>query len=207
MIPEQGFNKYLKDGKVVDLEDYDSSHSVYELGWGANGIVGYAFANGTRAEAEFSYLTARMSTFSGTDTKDYQTKPSVAVLSFMVNGLYEFDTGIPLRPFLGLGIGASHATESDGKPKSPPDEFQELVGSGFGVSYSARAGVSYEVVDGLAILLGYRIYSYGLPFLTYERKLDKNDPDYDKYDTQISGNFGFRMNLVHRVELGVSYRL
>lgn len=202
-LPESG-TKYLKDGKVAG--DTRSYHTAYELGWGGHGSLGYAFGDGTRAEAEFSYLTAGVSYSNGTDTKDFKTKPRVTALSIVANGLYLFDTGIPLRPFVGLGIGATHEILSTGEPKNPPDGFSEPVYSGWGVAYQGRAGISYEVSDGLSILLGYRIYSNGLSRLTYERKLDKDDSEYGQYDTEIRTTLG-QLWPAHRMEIGVTYRL
>lgn len=186
------------------------------MGWGVNGAVGFDFGNGPRAEAEVSYLAAGITRmplfFGGPSSKDFKTIPRVAVLSFMANGLYAIDTGSPFRPFLGLGIGASHTTFSVGEPKEAPEGWDsKAVYSGWGPAYQARAGIAYEISDGFSILLGYRVYGSGYTLLSRVKTLEKDDPDYDVYDTAVEylpifGSFVPPL-MTHRIELGVTYRL
>ena len=209
LVPEVTLSKHLKDGKVVTQanEGVFPNYMTYELGWSARAAVGFYIGDGTRAEAEFSYLFVGVKEISGLEKKDFEDVPLLTVVSVMVNGLYELETGSPLRPFVGLGVGPAITTLSAGKLKaaepgsSPFDEAD-----GWSAAYQATAGVGYEILDGFDVRLAYRFFHLPVRFLTYERKLKKDDPEYASYDTEIGTFPNISETTAHRIELGITYR-
>lgn len=212
--PELIGSKRLKGGKTVTLdpEDYHTQYSTYELGWSVAAAFGIHLADAMKAEAEFSYASAGVSELSGLDKDDFKELPRLAVMSIIANGLYELDTGGPLRPFIGLGIGPALASFSFGKLKTTADagstgvDLPEEIASGWGAAYQARLGVAYELFDGLSVQLGYRFFGMDTTILNYERKLDKDDPEYADFDTEIGSHYSPPL-ATHRVEVGLTYRL
>jgi len=67
------------------------------------GSIGYAFGNGMRAEFETSYRqTAVTRNVTGPVYDGYERQ-----YSFMLNGIYDIDMGLPVKPFVGAGAGAT----------------------------------------------------------------------------------------------------
>ena len=209
LVPEYTGRKLLKDGKTVTSEDAVPLYTTYDLGWSARGAVGFYIGGGTRAEAEFSYLFVGTKEFNGMEKKAFKEAPQLTVISVMANGLYELDTGTPLRPFIGLGVGPALTSISLGELKSAADQEDYdqgyEVAAGWSAAYQATAGVAYEVFDGFDVRLAYRYFELPFRTLTYERKFSKDDPEYRIYDTEIGSAFA-PGTTAHRIEVGVTYR-
>ena len=191
-----------KDGTPTLKEaDYDAG---FDLGWTVGGALGYRFGD-IRAEADVSYTSANYNKLGGIEIKkdNYDTLPSLTILSFMANGWYEIDTGTMFSPFIGLGLGGFHGTISTGKPKGASESTEQ---TGWGFAVQGGAGVAVEVTDGLSIRLGYRLFVAPLETTyTYESTDLKIDPAGNSVDKAIIGTAAPLM--VHRIELGVSYLL
>ena len=72
---------------------------------GAIGLasVGYAFGNGMRAEFEGAYRQAAVTRNVTGPTYDGSERQ----YSMMLNGIYDIDIGLPIKPFIGGGVGAT----------------------------------------------------------------------------------------------------
>lgn len=214
LVPEYISFKYLKDGKTVtsEHEDVYQYYWTYDLGWSGRGAVGFYLGDGARAEAEVSVLIAGLQDVHGRQKKDFTDAPMFTAISVMANGLYELDTGSPLRPFVGLGVGPALTTYSFGKLKAASERQQQEYdqgvkeAAGWSAAYQATAGLSYEIFDGFAVRLAYRFFEMPFRQLTYERKLDKEDSEYATYDTVI-GSYSVPATTAHRIEVGMTYRL
>lgn len=66
----------------------------YDTGFGFDLRGGYNFNQG-RVEAEFGYRTNDLKDFNG----------DASVMSYMLNGYYDFKIDAPVTPFVGLGFG------------------------------------------------------------------------------------------------------
>jgi opacity protein-like surface antigen len=189
-----------KDGESVGDKTSGELDAAFELGWSANGALGYQFG-GIRAEAEFSYLSVNQNKIGETELKaeDYDALPQLTAMSFMANGWYELDTGTPFSPFIGIGLGAVNVSFSAATPKNAPDEFEPTESTGWGFAYQAGAGLGVEVADGFSIRLGYRLFGTLETTLTHETE----SADNPIYDTAIS-TVAFPM-MAHRIELGIGY--
>ena len=178
----------------------------FDLGWTVSGALGYRFGD-VRAEAEVSYTAANRNKSGGNEVQkdDYDTLPSLSILSFMANGWYEIDTGTMFSPFIGIGLGGFHGNFSSGKSKGAPDS-SKFDFTGWGLAVQGGAGVAVEVTDGLSVQLGYRLFWAPLETTyTYESTDLKTDLGGNSVDKGIIGS-AFPL-MVHRIELGVSYLL
>ena len=202
-VPELPADRKLKNNTAVGRDD----SWAFEWGWGVHGAVGFDVGGHTRAEAEFSYLTAGIGSLQGTANTDFREPPRAASMSFTVIALYELDTGGSLRPFIGFGMGAAHTTASTGTPKVETRlRITEGDYVGWGAAFHAKAGIGYELFEEFAIRLAYRLVAIAPTTLALERKIGKDDPRYAEYDTEIV-TLPFPGLTAHRVELGLSYRL
>jgi opacity protein-like surface antigen len=108
------------------------------------GHFGAAF-NGIRAEAEIAHTAiANYNIFSGGD-KD--------ATSFMANGYYDFDTGSPLKPYIGAGIGIALAHIRDQRISGNGAEDDDIV-----FAFQAMGGVGYEILPSTTIFGGYKYF-------------------------------------------------
>jgi opacity protein-like surface antigen len=186
-----------KDGESVGDKTSGELDAAFELGWSANGALGYQFG-GIRAEAEFSYLSVNQNKIGETELKaeDYDALPQLTAMSFMANGWYELDTGTPFSPFIGIGLGAANVTFTRETDKDAEDDFEPMEFSGWGFAYQAGAGLGVEVADGFSIRLGYRLFGTLETTLTHETEIGSDTTQFD--------TVAFPM-MAHRIELGIGY--
>jgi len=105
----------------------------------SNGIYGYAFANGFKAEVERLGFGSAIPGISSTPVG------GVRRTTVMLNGMYEFSNGSwRLKPYIGIGVGMT-------------DFSTRLLGnveSSFLPAYQVKGGVNYNITQKL---LGYAL--------------------------------------------------
>ena len=120
---------------------------------------------------------------------------NLTVMAILANGFFDLDTGTPFVPFIGIGVGAVNLSVKlfDDPMTITPHVFE---GSGWGFGYQANVGVAYEIVDAVALTLGYKFFG------TLETEVtDAGEDDDDSDDMYVKPTL-----LAHRAELGVRFR-
>jgi outer membrane protein OmpA-like peptidoglycan-associated protein len=158
---------YVSLGGGYNIEDSQKAKNIYidgagtgatakivtKNGYDGEGSVGYGFGNGFRAEIEGDYIhdTFNKAKAGGVD---YYTSGAERRYGVFVNGLFDFDIGLPyLYPYVGAGVGWQedefHDFGADGA------SFQKTKGA---LAYQGIAGLSYPIayVPGLSFTLEYR---------------------------------------------------
>jgi OOP family OmpA-OmpF porin len=145
---------YMQEWHVNSLSGpnntfFPQSHNEVGSGWGAVGLgsIGYGFGNGFRLEAEGN--------FRGAEHRQ--------IYGGMVNGLYDFNVGWSVFPYVGVGVGYEETDlkelETGTRTINGTPTTAFLGGSSQG-GFSAQAilGVSYPIysVPGLSITAEYR---------------------------------------------------
>ena len=151
------------------------------VGFGAGGAVGYDFGD-FRADAEFSYLSAGFR-HGGKVDENNKADDTLTVMAIMANGFFDLDTGTPFFPYIGIGAGAVNLSVT-----LKDDETSQFDGTGWGFGYQANLGVAYQVIDEIALTLGYKFFG------TLETPVEKDKDNYVK-----------PMLMAHRAELGVRF--
>jgi OOP family OmpA-OmpF porin len=127
-------------------------HSKFDTGYVGLGTVGYGFGNGFRAELEGGYRR--------NDTDYVRNAPNKAfsgalgMSSLMVNGLYDFNLGIPtfgFTPHVGLGVGYADARFDHAGPYNG----HTVSGHSAVFAYQGIAGVDYALSPNLKLNLDY----------------------------------------------------
>ncbi len=174
-VPEKGIDGNQKEANW-DLD----------FGFGAGGSAGYDFGD-FRAEAEFSFQSANFLHDDEIDD-DNKADDNLTVMSMLANGFFDLDTGTPFVPFIGIGAGAVNLAVKldDGNDDTDPS----FEGSGWGFAYQANLGVAYEIIDAVALTLGYKFFG------TLETQVTDPD-DEDRYVKPTL--------MAHRAELGVRF--
>jgi OOP family OmpA-OmpF porin len=132
------------------------SNLKFDVGPVVVGSIGYGLGNGLRFELEGGYRDNRVRRFSagvqtnaGGDEYKY---------SAFINALYDFDFGLPVAPYLGIGGGYVHDKFNNFRV-SAPGQFLRSTGQTDDIGYQGIAGVSfpiYDAVPGLAFTAEYR---------------------------------------------------
>lgn len=175
-VPEKGI-----DGSQ-DKADWD-----LDFGFGAGGAAGYDFGD-FRTEAEFSFQSANFRHDEKIDNDaDKKADDNLTVMSMMANGFFDLDTGTPFVPFIGIGVGAVNLAVKLADGDAEPD----FEGSGWGFGYQANIGVAYEIIDAVALTLGYKFFG------TLQTQV--TDPDDEERYVKPT-------LMAHRAELGVRFR-
>jgi outer membrane protein OmpA-like peptidoglycan-associated protein len=135
------------------------AHVHSNTGYVLQGSVGYGFGNGFRAEVEGDFTSSTFSkiydSLYGTDATDGTEEKGGVFL----NGLYDFNVGLPIFPYVGAGIG--YELTSLGHLDNDENSFFKTNQTRGSAAYQGIAGVSYPVaiVPGLSATLEYRFTS------------------------------------------------
>ncbi len=156
----------------------------FDTGYNVGAAVGYDFGMG-RLEGEIAY---RQNDFDKVDVLgiDLGADGDTSALSFMVNAYWDIETGSPVTPYLGGGIGMANVSINDFQV----DFFGDVADDDDTVfAYQLAAGVGFEVAPSLVLDLGYRYFATEDP--EFEDDFgDKFDSEYATHNASV----GLRMN-------------
>ena len=128
--------------ETLVLLDYDLGFRVAALTWG------YRFERGWRAEIEAAYRRNELEIIEFADargTVNTGLSDTVDTASVMANALYEFDLVIPLRPYLGIGLGLMWL-----------DYELSVFDTGAVILDDSESAFAYQAMAGVGVPLGRR---------------------------------------------------
>lgn len=110
--------------------------------------VGHRYANGLRGELELGYRSNGVDGVAGAAN----ATGDVRIWNLMANVLYDFETGLPFRPYLGLGFGGVWADYDNvgpmaGSALNADDRtfaYQGILGGSFALDEAAEMFVDYR---------------------------------------------------------------
>ena len=197
-----GMNVIPRDSEVTDDADgvIMTADLTMESNVGILAAAGYRFGGGLRAEFEIGFRRSDLDQLEGVEFRVGGTTHGVPVpidadgqvdvLSFMVNGVYDFDAG-SFRPYVGAGIGLASL---DGEIKSASGQVPGVIldsddvaasDTGAAIAYQVLIGVGFPLSDNLGIFAGYRY------FATSEAELDTTDMSYAAHNFEVGIRFSF----------------
>lgn len=146
--------QWLNDAKTTG----STTNTTYrfDTGWAAIGALGYGLGNGFRVEGEAGYRHSGVSSAS-----TGAASGSVKALDFMVNGLYDFDLGWPVTPYVGIGAGAAVLSTNN---VTVPGSTATINDSDMQFAYQGLAGLTYAINQNLKVDLGYRYFRTTDPY-------------------------------------------
>ena len=119
-----------------------------DLGYTALGQAGYGFGP-VRVEGELGWRSNGIDKFNAVSGSG-----SADVGSLMANIYYDFNTGTPWTPFIGVGLGGAEVMAD--KIRNATGTYAK--GNDLVFAYQGIAGVSYDVSQNLAIKADYRYF-------------------------------------------------
>ena len=139
--------------------------------------IGFDFSKiskiNARAELEYTYkdkanFSPTINRFEitnmGTTTTDYSPAGQQVLLNqlksqaLMLNGYYDFKNSSKLTPYIGVGLGLTHVKNKQSLVGLPEESFSDTDNH---FTWSAGAGVAYNVTENVAFDLGYRYVDAG----------------------------------------------
>lgn len=153
-------------------------------GWGVGASLGYkfggtnSFADFFRMELEALYRANDVDTVGGVSIAD-----DISVDSYMLNLIYDLETGTQFMPYLGAGIGWSNVELNI--PAAAISDSDDVF------SYQFLAGVSYEPqsIPNVAFSLGYRYFATSDPEIG--SPLGAVEHEYDSHGAEAGVRFSF----------------
>lgn len=129
-------------------------------GIAVTGAVGKELGNGFRAEGELGYRQIGLDhgivySSGGTGASSGAASGNANAFSVMGNGYYDFQTGSPLRPYVGAGIGFARVEMSSvgiGAGSAVNDSDVDFA-------YQAMAGLEYQLTPRGTLYTGYRYFA------------------------------------------------
>jgi len=142
-----------------------------DAGFAVGAAGGYSFGD-ARGEVEIAYQKNNLDqqTVSGTPT---ELTGDTTLLSVLVNGYYDFDTGSPFTPFVSGGIGFAKFNINDAKAVGSPNPATNDDDTVF--AYQLGAGVDYAINEEVSLGVKYRY-------------LGTTDPEFDTVTIDYSGH-------------------
>ncbi len=140
----------------------NSGKQSYLVGTALVGSIGYGYGNGFRAEAEVSYRPTGQDATTGYGQSSFPISTGWrATTGLMVNGLYDFNLGWPIVPYIGAGIGYALTQQDSAVSVSGNGSQINLRGSSGAFAYQGIVGLAYPIaaVPGLALTAEYRYFA------------------------------------------------
>jgi len=172
----QGPDKGLR---AVSLENF-------RAGFNAGGRAGYRWGP-WRVEAEINYRhndTLGLQMITPVNRAGRAAGAERYTVSEMVNGIYDFDLGLPFTPHIGAGIGAAEVTRNLSNIFGGTHDTVAVF------AYQAIGGIRYPIYPGLALDVDYRY------FATTDTNFISTNPDL------IKSNYG-----THNVVVSLTWQL
>ncbi len=149
-LQNEDINRVSVSGVSVNT----SGHAKFGSGFVGVGSIGYGLGNGLRLELEGDFRDNKQHGVSGAAGAGGDEEKYGA----MVNALYDFNFGLPVVPYLGVGVGYQHVGLSNGRFYGyNPNFFVREQSSQDKLGYQAILGVAYNLpIPGLALTAEYR---------------------------------------------------
>lgn len=171
----------------------------YKTGYGLSGALGYGYSNGFRSEIEAAYSEAKAknSSYSLGSGITASTGGNANAFSLFGNALYDFNIGLPVTPYVGVGLGWLRLA-AETKVNSNAGNIKLIDDSTDTVGYQLIAGMSLPIMANLKATLDYRFKS------TFEK------PKFDTTAETRNLNANLRTfeadrPMIHNVFLGLRY--
>ncbi|MDX5931900.1 OmpA family protein [Acidiphilium acidophilum] len=132
--------------------------ALFSNGFTGEASIGYGFGNGFRVELEGDYFNNQVKKLD-VGPNQFVASGNEKKFGAMVNGLYDFDIGIPyLYPFIGAGVGYQFL---DWRNVEIPGTGSYINGTPGSFAYQGIVGMSFPIpgAPGLAAQVQYRYMS------------------------------------------------
>jgi opacity protein-like surface antigen len=193
----------------ITFPDRLATDGGFDTGFAVAGAIGRRVGDNWRLEGEIGYRRNALDRLSlvgfFTDAVDggrgNDIGGDMSALSFMANVFYDIPLDMPLRPYLGGGVGLAHLWSSASFPNiaaaaavclilQPCDNIptERFSGSDTVFAYQAGVGLAYEIISNLTASVDYRYFATSDPsFRTGGAKIDS----YSTHNVSLNFRYEF----------------
>ena len=185
---------WLQDADV-DFDDpalFDDEIE-FDNGYNVGGAFGYDFGM-ARLEIEYTRRENDVDTIN-VDLLDFKGDGDFRAKSVMLNGYWDFETGSPVVPYIGGGIGFAKVSANNVKFFDELGAVRYVDDHDNVFAYQLAAGLAFALNPALSLDLGYRFFGTSTVELEADPLLV--DPPFGKFETEFDShnvNLGLRMN-------------
>jgi opacity protein-like surface antigen len=185
---------WLQDANV-DFDDpalFDDEIE-FDNGFNVGGAFGYDYGL-ARLEIELAHRENDVDTIN-VDLIDFKGDGDFSATSVMLNGYWDFETGSPVVPYLGGGIGFANVSANNVKFFDELGAVRYVDDDDNVFAYQLAAGLAFALNPALTLDLGYRFFGTSDPELEADPLLV--DPPFGDFETEFDShnvNLGLRMN-------------
>jgi outer membrane protein OmpA-like peptidoglycan-associated protein/opacity protein-like surface antigen len=152
-----------------------------DTGWMALIGLGNAYGNGFRTELELGYQRSSVDSVGSASASGH-----MAAGSLMANVYYDLPVSWPVRPFIGLGLGAARVSADSISPVNG----SRVDDSDIGFAWQATAGLAYAINDRLDATVAYRYFD--APVLNFRTDAGTSlDSDYASHIVMVGLRYSF----------------
>lgn len=158
----------------------------FDTGWIVGGAVGYEVSPTVRLELEGAHRSNGLRSLATTPAAGASGR--IRATSLVVNALYDFDTGSPVTPYIGPGIGLANVRTSF---TSGGARYED---GGWGLALQAIVGVSWAVTSNAEVFGQYQAFMVPHTQIRASAPVAGGTTTFDLEDTYISHSlfFGLR---------------
>jgi opacity protein-like surface antigen len=181
-----------------------SGHANSNMGFNVGGAIGMRFYEYFRAELEYVYRENETDKMSIQGELPRDASGHIGLMTVMANGYIDYDLGLKVVPYIGVGIGWGYV-DFDNKNHGLPEQVA-VEGNDSVFAWSLMAGGSYPVNEVMDISLGYRYIATTDPRVNSslvdraivdpttgnpKRRARRLDAEYDAHEGVFAVRFNF----------------
>src|SRR5690606_22346355 len=128
--------------------------------------LGYGFANGLRLEGALGQRGGELDVPNGINGVSIGTAAPAGyanVTDLMINGLYDFNKGGTVQPYIGLGVGGARIkAKATNRVNTVGDVTNALNGfsdKATGIAYQGLLGVGFKLTERMTMDVGYKYFT------------------------------------------------
>ena len=161
----------------------DNMEFSHDTGYMVNLALGHTYKQGGRVEAEFFYRANDLEELSISGAGSVAADGKVTAWGALVNGYYDLETGMAVKPFVGAGVGYANV-DLDWDGESDNDGV---------LAYQLMAGCGFAVNEQITIDLQYRYFATDDPEFSFgEGDLEVGaDAEYNNHNALLGVRFNF----------------
>jgi opacity protein-like surface antigen len=159
---------------------FNDGEATFDTGFNV-GITGGVDCGPGRYELELSYRQNDFDEISAPGFASIPVGGDISALAFMANAFWDIETGSPVTPYLGGGIGVANVSIND---LAEPAFGQIADDDDTVFAYQFGAGVALELNPNMALDLGYRYFATSDPEFT-DVEGDKFESEYKTHNASL----------------------
>jgi opacity protein-like surface antigen len=185
---------WLQDADV-DFDDpgFFKDEIEFDGGYNLGAAFGYDFGM-ARLEVELAYREADVDSIR-VDFINSKGDGDFSATSLMLNGYWDLETGSPIVPYFGGGIGIANVSANKVKFFDEGIRTRYVDDDDTVFAYQLAAGIAFALNPAMALDLGYRYFGTSDPEFDADVQLVGNNPR--GFETEFNShnvNLGLRMN-------------